>query len=107
MNSGHEGNGRERREDERARVSLEAWWEGLSGRHGARVSDISMGGCFIDTQGAAELGELIVFAIRKPDGGWLMLRGEVASVDPHAGFSVRYSFLTDEEQQELKRLGTI
>jgi hypothetical protein len=58
MNSGHEGNGRERRGDERARVSLEAWWEGMSGRHEARVSDISMGGCFIDTQGVAESGEL-------------------------------------------------
>ena len=105
--TGHEGNGRERREDERARVSLEARWEGMTGRHEARVSDISMGGCFIDTQGAAEPGELIVFAIRKPDGEWLSLRGEVVSVDPHAGFSVGYTFLTDEEQQELKRLGTI
>ena len=107
MAGGMEGNGRERREDERARVSLEARWEGMSGRHEARVSDISMGGCFIDTQGAAEVGEFIVFSIRKPDGGWLALRGEVVSVDPRTGFSVSYSFLTDEEQQELKRLGTI
>jgi hypothetical protein len=103
----HEGNGRERREDERARVSLEAWWEGMSGRHTARVSDISMGGCFIDTLGAAEIGELIVFAIKRPTGGWLQLSGQVVSVDANVGFSVGYSFLTDEEQQELKRLGTI
>ena len=102
-----EGNGRERREDERRRVSFEAWWEGLSGRHAARVADISMGGCFIDTTGVAEVGELIVFAIRKPSGEWLQLRGEVVSVDPNVGFSVSYTFLTDEEQQELKRLGTI
>jgi hypothetical protein len=107
IGTGHEGNGRERREDERARVWLEARWEGMTGRHGARVSDISMGGCFIDTQGAAESGELIVFSIRKPDGGWLTLRGEVVSIDPTVGFSVSYTFLTDEEQQELKRLGTI
>ena len=106
-NGGHEGNGRERREDERALVSLEARWEGMTGRHEARVSDISMGGCFIDTQGAAEVGEMIVFSIRKPDGGWLTLSGEVVSVDPHTGFSVGYISLTDEEQQELKRLGTI
>jgi hypothetical protein len=103
----HEGNGRERREDERARVSLEAWWEGLSGRHTARVSDISMGGCFVDTSGAARIGEFIVFAIKKPSGEWLELRGQVVSIDTNVGFSVSYSFLTDEEQQELKRLGTI
>lgn len=103
----HEGNGRERREDERARVSLEAWWEGSSGRHESRVADISMGGCFIDTEGSAEVGEFIVFAIKKPSGEWLQLRGQVISVDPNVGFSVSYTFLTDEEQQELKRLGTI
>lgn len=102
-----EGNGRERREDERARVSFEAWWEGLSGRHTARVSDISMGGCFIDTAGVAAVGEFIVFAIKKPAGGWLELRGRVASTEANVGFSVSYTFLTDEEQQELKRLGTI
>jgi len=107
MGAGPEGNGRERREDERRRVSIEAWWQGLSGRHEARVSDISMGGCFIDTAGAAEIGEFVVFAIRKPSGGWLELRGQVASVDPNVGFSLSYTFLTDEEQQELKRLGAI
>ena len=41
----------ERREDERARVSIEARWEGLSGQHKARVADLSLGGCFIDTLG--------------------------------------------------------
>ncbi|HKP71748.1 MAG TPA: PilZ domain-containing protein, partial [Pyrinomonadaceae bacterium] len=86
----------ERREDERARVSIEAWWEGLSGRHGARVSDISMGGCFIDTLGKADIGELIVFAIKKPDGRWLQLRGQVASTDPNVGFSLAYSYLTED-----------
>lgn len=107
MTHGLEGNGRERREDERARVSLEAWWQGMTGRHEARVSDISMGGCFIDTPGAATIGEFIVFSIKKPTGDWLELRGEVVTVDPRVGFSVGFSFLTDEEQQELKRLGTI
>jgi hypothetical protein len=103
----HEGNGRERREDERARVSFEAWWEGLSGRHRARVSDISMGGCFIETLTVPPVGEVVVFAIMRPTGRWLELRGTVVTADPQIGFSVSYTFLTDEEQQELKRLGTI
>jgi hypothetical protein len=103
----HEGNGRERREDERARVSLEAWWEGMSGKHEARVCDISMGGCFVDTPSVPGVGEVVVFAIKRPTGGWLELRGQVIAVEPSVGFSVSYSYLTDEEQQELKRLGTI
>ncbi|HEX8127953.1 MAG TPA: PilZ domain-containing protein [Pyrinomonadaceae bacterium] len=94
----------ERREDKRASVSIEAWWEGQSGRHEARVSDLSMGGCFIDTLGKAEIGELIVFAIKRPGGKLLQLRGQVASVDQHVGFSLAFTYLTEEEQQALAQL---
>ncbi|HZH30923.1 MAG TPA: PilZ domain-containing protein [Pyrinomonadaceae bacterium] len=94
----------ERRENKRATVSIEAWWEGQSGRHEARVSDLSMGGCFIDTLSRAEIGELIVFAIKRPDGKWLQLRGQVASVDEHVGFSLAFTYLTDEEQRALARI---
>ena len=94
----------ERREDRRAHVSIEAWWEGLSGRHEARVSDLSMGGCFIDTLSRAEVGELIVFAIKRPDGRWLQLRGHVASVDEHVGFSLAFTYLTEDEQRALAPL---
>ena len=106
MGTGPEGNGRERREDERRGVSLEAWWESLSGRRQARVSDLSMGGCYVDTLAPVEPDEVIVFAIRKADGSWLELRGCVVSRDP-GGFSLAFTFLTDEEQQELRRLGAI
>lgn len=94
----------ERREDARARVSIEARWEGLSGQHKARVADLSLGGCFIDTFGKAEVGEFIAFAIKQPDGKWLQLRGQVASVDEQAGFSVAFSYLTEDEQRALERL---
>ena len=106
MGTGPEGNGRERREDERTGVLLEAWWENLSGRHHARVSDLSMGGCYVDTVAPVEADDVIVFAIRKPDGSWLELRGRVVARDP-GGFSLAFTFLTDEEQQELRRLGAI
>ena len=107
MGTGPEGNGRERREDERRGVSLEAWWESLSGRQQARVSDLSMGGCYVDTTHAAvEVGALIVFAVRRPDGSWLELRGRVVARDP-VGFSLAFTYLTDEEQQELRLLGAI
>lgn len=96
----------ERREDQRARVSIEAWWEGLSGRHQARVSDLSLGGCFIDTLGKADIGEFIVFAIKQPNGKWLHLRGQVASTDPNVGFSLAFTYLTEDEQNALVPLIT-
>jgi len=96
----------ERREERRARVSLEAWWEGLSGRHQARVSDLSMGGCFIDTLGKADIGEFIAFSIKQPDGKWLQLRGQVASTDVHVGFSLAFTYLTEDEENALALLIT-
>ena len=94
----------ERREDPRRAVSIEAYWEGLSGRHEARVSDLSMGGCFIDTTGKAEVGEFILFAVRLSGGKWLRLRGQVASVDPRTGFSLAFTYLTEDEQRALAQL---
>ena len=94
----------ERREDPRRAVSVEAWWEGLSGRHSARVSDLSLGGCFIDTPGKADVGEFILCALKQPSGQWLRLRGQVASTDPHVGFSLAFTFLTEDEQQALTQM---
>jgi hypothetical protein len=94
----------ERRSDERVALSLEAKWEGLSGKYSARVGDISLGGCFIDSNGAVTEGELISFEIKLPDGEWLRLRGEVAFAQPHIGFSLRFSFLTEEEERAISQL---
>jgi hypothetical protein len=94
----------ERREDPRRAVSVTARWQGLSGRHEARVSDLSMGGCFISTYGKVDPDEFIVFQLKQPDGTWLELRGQVASIDPNVGFSVAFTFLTEDEQHALAHL---
>lgn len=94
----------ERREEERVPVSLEGTWEGSSGLHGARISDISLGGCYFDTIGTATPGEIITLTIKLPDGDVLNLRGEVAYHLQNLGFSVCFSYLTDEEQYRLTQL---
>ncbi len=94
----------ERREDPRRAVSIEAYWEGLSGRHHARVSDLSLGGCFIDSLGKADVGEFMLLSLKQPDGATLHLRGQVAAVDPHTGFSIAFTYLTENEQHALAQL---
>lgn len=96
----------ERREEERVPVSLEVSWEGGSGRHTARISDISLGGCYLDTLGTALPGEIIGLTIKLPGGQPLTLRGEVAYHLPNLGFSVCFTYLTDEEQYQLSQLIT-
>jgi hypothetical protein len=96
----------ERREEERVPVSLEVYWEGGSGKHPARISDISLGGCYLDTVGTATPGEVIGLIIKMPDGELLRLRGTIAFHHPNLGFSVCFTYLTDEEQYRLSQLIT-
>jgi Tfp pilus assembly protein PilZ len=94
----------ERREEERINVSLNVRWAGATGADTSRLSDIGLGGCFIDTLGQVTLGELIDLAIQLPNEEWLPLRGEVAFYQPNIGFSVCFTFITEDEQEALERL---
>lgn len=94
----------ERREEERVPVSLEVFWEGGSGKHPARISDISLGGCYLDTTGSVTPGEIIGLTIKLPDGELLRLRGEIAYHMEGLGFSVCFTYLTDEEQYQLTQV---
>ena len=64
----------ERRTDERATLNIPVRWDGLSGGVGARLEDVSLGGCFVNTRGVVNLGELITLEIKLPSGEWLPAR---------------------------------
>jgi hypothetical protein len=63
-----------------------------------------LGGCFVNTAGRVEVGEVIGLKIRMPDGEWLELRGEVATFQQGIGFGLLFTFLTDEEQLALRQI---
>lgn len=90
----------ERRTHQRVPVLLDIVWEGTTGKYEARTSDISLGGCFIDTIGQVILGEMIGFKLRLPGGGWIELQGEVSTVFPNVGFGVRFTQASDWKKLE-------
>jgi len=93
-----------RRSDERVSINLPARWDGLSGNNEARIEDLSMGGCFVNTRGCVDVGEIVGIEIKLPSGQWLQLRGEVATYMAGTGFGVLFTFLTEEEEQSLREL---
>jgi hypothetical protein len=93
-----------RRSDERVSTNLQARWDGLSGRNEARIEDLSLGGCFVNTKGRVDVGEVVGIEMQLPSGEWLLLRGEVASCLHGTGFGVLFTFLTEEEEQTLRGL---
>jgi hypothetical protein len=76
----------------------------MSRTHEARVDDVSMGGCFVNTYGHVEHGEQINLQIQLPSGEWLPLRGRVASYQPGVGFGMAFSSLNGEERAVLQEL---
>lgn len=93
-----------RRIDERVPTNLPAKWDGLSGTHEARIEDLSLGGCFVNTTRRVDIGEDVGVEVRLPSGEWLQLRGDVTSYQPGIGFGVLFTFLTDDEQQTLREI---
>jgi hypothetical protein len=96
----------ERRSEERIPLNLPARYDGLSGAQAAQLDDLSGGGCFVNTRGQVNPGEVIAIEIKMPSGEWLELRGEVTSCQPGIGFGMAFTFLTDEEERILQHLIT-
>ena len=96
----------ERRTEKRWDVCLDAVWDGKSGNYSARVTDLSEGGCYVDTLGEAIVGEMLTLKLNVPTGHWLELTGEVAHGSPPMGFGLRFIDLSDDQLEKLRALIT-
>ena len=103
LNAG-ERMGQERRSSKRKRLLLEAKWESMSHTHEARVDDVSVGGCFVNTYGHVESDEEINLQIQLPSGKWLRIQGRVACYQPGVGFGIAFTSLSKQETEVLKEL---
>lgn len=83
-------------------VSLDVVWQGSSGKQDARMSEISMDGCFIDSRvQGRELGDIVEFKVHLPGGPWVSLQGELVNEDYPIGFGLRFTHLTAADQRLL------
>jgi hypothetical protein len=94
----------ERRKQRRFDVCLDATWNGMRGNSNVRVTDLSEGGCYLDTIAEARKGELVQLKVKLPGGDWLVLKAEVAHVFPRIGFGLRFIDLDNEQQSKLQSL---
>ena len=94
----------DKRSEARVSTNLQARWGGLTGDHEGRIEDLSLWGCFVNTMGRADVGEVVGIEIKLPNEQWLALRGEVMSYQQGIGFGLKFTFLTEEEEQTLQGL---
>lgn len=92
------------RKHERITVPLEVRWEGISGQYTTRISDLSLGGCYVESLAQVSVGERLRFEIRLPTGRWMQLHGEVVYHQPTIGFGVHFTELSEPERELLASL---
>ena len=93
----------DRRSKPRLSVHLDAVWHGEE-RPSARITDLSEGGCYLDTVGEVMVGEIVAFRVLLPDDDWLYLEGEVRHHHHGMGFGVQFVDLNEEQLEKLLRL---
>lgn len=79
----------ERRGAARLVGPFEGSWDGASGMRDCRVTDLSVGGCFIDAYASQPVGARIVTEV-KLHGQTFRLPAEVVYVDRVQGFAVKF-----------------
>src|SRR5262245_19146402 len=91
----------ERRTETRFEVCLDAVI-GTSGRSTARVTDLSEGGCYIDSMSDEFLNGVVEIKIQLPSVEWLPLVGEVAHHTARLGFGLRFIELDAATLEKLQ-----
>ena len=94
----------DRRSRPRLTVSLDAVWDSITGRKCAKITNLSEGGCYLDTVGETLAGEIVCFRVSMPDDDWLYLEGEVRHLAPGLGFGVRFVDLNAEQEEKIELL---
>lgn len=93
----------DRRAKQRLSVSLNAMWDSSTQAHSARITDLSEGGCYLDSVGEVRRGEIVGFRVLLPDDDWLYLEGEVRHHSAE-GFGVQFIELNEEQTEKLQWL---
>jgi diguanylate cyclase (GGDEF)-like protein len=87
----------------KCRVTIEVHPDSVSGPLFANLTDISLGGCYVETSNIVPPGtELkLIFSV---DDGQLQAAGTVARIDPGMGLAVQFKELNREDKDKMHRI---
>jgi len=92
--------GQDKRRYPRRHVFLECRLEGVSGRASIRLQDLSLGGCYIDTNIPHRLGASVTIVTTLGESH-VVLRGTVVFADHGHGLGVQFDNLPDDTRRLL------
>jgi PilZ domain-containing protein len=94
----------ERRAHQRVPTKLTVRWEGLLTDNYALMTDVSPGGCYINSAGRVSIDEQIGVETVLLSQAHLHLEGSVAHREWPLGFGLRFANLTDEKASLISQV---
>jgi hypothetical protein len=95
---------RENREHVRLPLRLETQWNGSARKYPAVTSDISSGGCYVESMDPVTVGDVLRLEFRLQSNRTLPLKAEVRYCHPFIGFGLRFVELSSSQQGILSSL---
>ena len=92
------------REHQRYTHFLDVVLESSSGKIEARISEIGLGGCYVDTIVTVYEGDEVFFHLGPPFDENLRFAGTVAYVFPGMGFGIKFKDITDRHLALLSQI---
>lgn len=94
----------EKRQHGRRTFLCTAALEFTSGNREARISDLSQGGCYVDSIVSVAEGDSVALVMTQPSGDWMRFTGTVAYTLPGLGFGIRFTNLTHGQSAFIDQL---
>jgi Tfp pilus assembly protein PilZ len=89
------------RKEERKTILTEIILESASGKREARISDLSHGGCFVDSIVNVQVGEEVRIGLKFEDREPIHLTGRIAYVLNGVGFGVSFTELSPQSEDAI------
>ncbi len=92
------------RQKKRIAISLTIELAAASGNREARISDLSLDGCYVDSITSVRLDEIIKFTLSLPTGRREEMSGVVIYVHEGIGFGLRFNNLSDDQRMLIQQI---
>lgn len=76
-------------------------WRGASGASPCRLTDLSLGGCYVQSRATPGKGEETTVTVVLGDGHTMSFTGTVVYADPGMGFAVEFTPMTQDQVHAL------
>ena len=94
----------EHRKQSRVPVRLEVKWNGWDSSSPDVTSDVSLGGCYIESLNPVFVGEVLNLGLRLPTNETVLFRCEVRYHQPTIGFGIKFLELSVSQRAALMGL---